>query len=159
MPYELNGKKYLVGTFTCTPIVKYSLDEMQAGAKVKGVSVIELGNANTPKSMFSYEKNGKSYILMNQVRMAAMQKSNPVGPSEYWTCRVDQDIMQETEKINEKALLRYEGAKASQSTTTRAIICPEYHGVMLMAKLDAERAVVIRKDAQGAVSLEVLPLP
>jgi hypothetical protein len=159
VPYELNGKKYLVGTFTCTPIVRYALDDMKAGAKVKGVSVIELGNGNTPQSMFVYEKNGKNFILMNQLRMGQMQKNNPVGPSEYWTARVDHDILQENEMINERALLRYKGKDASKTDTNRVLVCPEYHGVMLMAKLDAARALVIRKDAQGAFNLEVLPLP
>jgi hypothetical protein len=159
IPYEMNGKKYLVGTFTCTPIVKYSLDAMQAGAKVKGVSVIELGNGNTPQSMFTYEKGGKSYILMNQVRMEKMQKNNPVGPSEYWTARVDYSILKEDTKINENAELRYKGKDASKTQSEFVMVCPEYHGVMMMDKLDAERALVIRKDAQGAVNLQVLPLP
>ena len=33
MPYEENGKRFLVGAFTCTPIVKYTLEDMQAGAR------------------------------------------------------------------------------------------------------------------------------
>jgi hypothetical protein len=159
IPYEQNGKKYLVGAFTCTPIVKYSLEDLQAGAKVKGVSVIELGYGNTPQSMFTYEKNGKRYILMNQMRMAGFQKSDPVGPSEYWTARVDYDILQETDKINERALQRTAKGKASQSSTDRAIVVASFHGVMLMDRLDADRALVIRKDDKGAVNLQVLPLP
>jgi hypothetical protein len=159
IPYELNGKKYLVGAFTCTPIVKYGLDDLQSGAKVKGTSVIELGYGNTPQCMFTYEKNGKSYILMNQIRMAGFQKSDPVGPSEYWTARVDYDILKEADKVNQQALQRTSKGKANQSTTDRAIIVADYHGVMLMDRLDAERAVVIRKDNKGTVNLQVLPLP
>jgi hypothetical protein len=158
IPYEQDGKKYLVGAFTCTPIVKYSLEDLQAGAKVKGVSVIELGNGNTPQCMFTYEKNGKRYILMNQQRMGGFQKSDPVGPSEFWTAKVDHTILQEADKINEKALRRIKG-KASESVTDRAIVVADFHGVMLMDKLDSERAVVLRKDDKGAINLQVLPLP
>src|SRR5262249_50689072 len=68
IPYVENGKKYLVGAFTCTPIVKYSLDELKSGERVKGSSVVELGHGNTPLDMFVYEKGGKSYILMNNDR-------------------------------------------------------------------------------------------
>jgi hypothetical protein len=159
MPYEENGKRYLVSSFTCTPIVKYSLEEMQAGAKVKGVSVIELGYGNTPQYMFTYAKGGKKYILMNQQRMGQMQKNNPVGPSEFWTAKVDFTILTETEKVNQKALWRIDPkGKASVSVTDRAEIVPTFHGVTHMGQLDAERALVIRKDDKG-VNLQVLPLP
>ena len=68
MPYQEKGKNYLVGAFTCTPIVKYAIDDLTPGGRVKGVSIIELGSGNTPQDMFTYEKAGKSYILMSTVR-------------------------------------------------------------------------------------------
>jgi hypothetical protein len=157
MPYEENGKKYLVGAFLCTPIVKYSVEDIQPGAKVKGVSVVELGQGNTPQYMFSYEKDGKRFILMNAMRMGQMQKSNPVGPSEYWTAKVDFNLLQETQMVNTKALWRTHG-KANTSETDRAQVVPTFHGVTHMGQLDSERALVLRKDDKG-VNLQVLPLP
>jgi hypothetical protein len=157
MPYEENGKKYLVGAFLCTPIVKYAIDDMQPGAKVKGVSVIELGQGNTPQYMFSYEKGGKKYILMNTQRMGQMQKSNPVGPSEYWTAKVDFNILQETDKVNQQALWRTKG-KANTSQTDRAQIVETFHGVVHMGQLDAGHALVVRKDDKGT-NLQVVDLP
>jgi hypothetical protein len=157
MPYEENGKKYLVGAFTCTPIVKYSLEDMQSGARVKGVSVVELGQGNTPQYMFAYEKGGKKYILMNAMRMGQMQKNNPVGPSEYWAAKVDFNLLQETQMVNTKALRRTTG-KANTSDTDRAQIATTFHGVVHMGQLDGERALVLRKDDKG-VNLQVLPLP
>jgi hypothetical protein len=161
IPYVENGKKYLVGAFTCTPIVKYSLEDLKAGGRVKGQSVIELGHGNTPQDMFVYEKNGKSYILMNNLRMGAMQKNNPVGPSPYWTAKVDHAILEESEKINDKALWRInpKGGKASESMTDRAVVVPEFHGVVMMDRLDLDRALVIRTDDKGGFKLAVLPLP
>ncbi len=158
MPYEENGKKYLVGAFLCTPIVKYSLEEMQPDAKVKGVSVIELGQGNTPQYMFAYEKDGRKFILMNTQRMGQMQKSNPVGPSEFWTAKVDFNILQETQMINEKAVWRTNGKVASKSVTDRAQVVQTFHGVSHMGQLDNERALVIRQNAEG-VKLEIVPLP
>src|SRR5207245_5809106 len=123
-------------------------EEMAAGAKVNGISVIELGQGNRPQYMFAYEKGGKKYILMNAQRMGAMQKSNPVGPSEYWTAKVDYTILTETEKINKNALWRTSG-KANVSTTDRAEVVQTFHGVTHMGQLHAEQAAVIRQDGTG----------
>jgi hypothetical protein len=154
IPYELNGKRYLVGAFTCTPIVKYALDDMQAGGKVKGESVIELGSGNTPLDMFAYEKDGKQYILMNTIRF--FHKKSPVGPSPYWTVRVEQDLLKETQKVNEKAVHR---TGKGEKQTDAAHVMPAYHGVTHMDRLDAGRAVVLRTDEKDGLSLAVLPLP
>jgi hypothetical protein len=156
IPYEENGKKYLVGAFTCTPIVKYSLENLSAGGRVKGTSVIELGNGNTPLNMFVYEKDGKKYILMNHFRM--FHKQNPVGPSPYWTAKVDYEILLEAQKINENALRRTKG-KASVSDTERAQIATDFHGVIHMARLGNDRVLAVRTDDQKNLSLGVLPLP
>ena len=158
IPYEQGGKRYLVGAFTCTPIVKYALEDMKPGGQVKGESVIELGYGNTPQDMFIYEKDGKSYILMNTFRLDFAQKKDPVGPSPYWTAKVDYNILAEAKNINEKALQRTAG-KASESKTDRAVIVPAYHGVMHMDRLDTTRAVVIRTSEKDGMSLAVLPLP
>jgi hypothetical protein len=157
IPYVQDGQKYLVGSFTCTPLVKYPLSELRPGARVKGVSVFEPGNGNTPRGMFAYEKGGKHYILMNVVRMDAMQKSRPVGPSKYWTVRIDQGLLAEKENINEKALLRAD--KNLQPTTDRATVADTFHGVTLMAKLDGQRALVLRDDGKGGLNLQTLALP
>jgi hypothetical protein len=157
VPYEENGKKFLMGSFTCTPIVRYALDDIQAGAKVTGTSVVELGQGNTPQSMFVYEKGGKKYVLMNNMRMEKMQSSNPVGPSQYWTAKVDFDLLKETKNVNKDALWRTK-AKANVSQTERATVANDYHGVTHMDQLDGERALVIRTDVKGT-RLQVLPLP
>lgn len=155
LPYEQDGKKYLVGAFTCTPIVKYSLDELQPGAKVKGTSVIELGSGNTPQDMLLYEKGGKKYILMNTFRFH--HKRAPVGPSPYWAVKVDYTILAENEKVNEKAARRAAGKTAAADE--RAQVVEQYHGVVHMDRLDRDRVLAVRTDDKGGLSLAVLPLP
>ena len=157
IPYEQDGKKYLVGAFTCTPIVKYALEDMTAGARVKGVSVIELGSGNTPLDMFTYEKDGKRYILMNTIRF--FQAKNPVGPSKYWTARVDYDLLKETDKVNESALRRVKDNAANKPLTDRAVVAEEYHGVVHMDRLNGTQALAIRMDAKDNLDLAVLALP
>lgn len=156
IPYEEGGKKYLVGAFTCTPIVKYSLEDLKPGAKVKGVSVIELGSGNTPQDMFVYEKNGKKFILMNQIRF--QHKQNPVGPSPYWTAKVDFNILKEASDVNEKAVWRIKGKASVDIIPDRAQIAADYHGVVHMDRLDANRALVLRTADKG-LDLRVLNLP
>lgn len=156
LPYEEEGKQSVIGTFTCTPVVKYSLDELKPGATVKGISVIELGTGNTPQDMFTYKKNGKTYILQNNFRM--FHKNNPVGTSPYWTAKVDYNILKETEKINEKAVWRTK-KKASENLTDFAAPVPAYDGVMHMDKLNDQQALVIRTDGKDGLNLAVLMLP
>jgi hypothetical protein len=160
MAYEEGGKKYVIGTFTCTPIVRYPLDDMKPGAQLKGSSVVELGHGNTPRDMFVYEKDGKKYILMSCFRMGFMNKSNPVGPSPYWACKVDHNLLKETVKVDKDALWRFnpKSGKANKSETDRAQIAMDYFGVQFMSKLDNQRALVIREDKSG-LQLRVLPLP
>jgi hypothetical protein len=149
--FEDGGKRHLVGAFTCTPIVKYELEDLKPGDKVKGVSVIELGNGNHPLDMFTYQKDGKTYILINTFR--AFGKA--FGPSKYWTVKVDHNILREGTKINEKAVDRLkdkEGARIAQMVDT-------YHGVVHMDRLDNTRALLIRTDDKGSWTLAVADLP
>jgi hypothetical protein len=157
MPYEEAGKKYLVGAFTCTPIVKYAIDDLQPGAKVKGTSLIEVGYGNTPRDMFVYEKDGKKHILMSTFRMPFAQKKQPVGPSPYWTVRVDYDVLRETGKVNKDAIVRVN--ENYENVSDRAEVVAAFHGVMHMDQLDRERALVVRARGNGRFDLSVLPLP
>jgi len=147
IPYKEGGKNYLVGAFTCTPLVKYSLNDLQPGTKVKGESVIEVGNGNEPRSMFVYEKGGKKYILMSTFR----KFGKPFGSSPYWAVKLDFNVLAETNKINQQAVRR--DVKANQ------FMVAAFDGVSHMALLDRERAMVIRNDGKGGISLEAVMLP
>jgi len=156
MPYEEGGKTNVVGSFTCTPIVKYSLDDAQPDVKVKGISVVELGTGNTPQSLFAYERDGKKYILIN---VARNNKQPAFGfPSAYWVAKVDHDLLKETVNVNEKAPWRIKG-KGSVSLTDRVAVAKDYFGVQLMDRLDNGRAVVIRDTGKKARDLNVVDLP
>ena len=156
MAYEEGPKTEIVGSFTCTPLVKYPLDDAKPDVKVKGTTVVELGQGNQPRSMFPYEKDGKKFILVNVFRKF---NKKPVGPSADWVAKVDYDLLKETVNVDAKALWRVDPkGKASVSVTDRAVIAPDYFGVVSMAKLDGSRALVIRDD-KGSMSLRMLALP
>ncbi|MCA9070195.1 MAG: hypothetical protein KDA84_14780, partial [Planctomycetaceae bacterium] len=79
IPLKENDQTYVVGAFSCTPVVKYPLDALKPDAKVKGQSMIELGSGNRPLDMFIYQKGDKSYVLANTFRFHHERK--PFGPS------------------------------------------------------------------------------
>lgn len=154
LPYQESGKTYVVGAFACTPVVKYPLDAITPDAKVKGVSVIELGSGNRPLDMFAYEKEGKEYVLSNTFRFHHERK--PFGPSPYWTVRFERSLLGENENVNDKAINRLKG---SEPATDRIQLVEAYHGVTQMDRLGPDRAVVLRQADGGRVDLDVLPLP
>jgi len=161
IPMEQNGKKYVVGAFQCTPIVRYPLDEVKKGAQVKGTSYIELGHGNMPRSMFAYSKGDKSYLLVNNHRMERMHKATPVGPSPYWVARVDMSVFDETEKVNKNATWRVEkgSAKPIAESEKLAKVIEDYHGTMFMTKLNDKQALVIKDDKKTGLTLTALDLP
>ena len=153
-PYEENGRLYVVGGFGCTPIVKYPVDTIKDGAKVKGESMIELGSGNRPLDMFIYTKHGKPSVLVSTFRFH--HDRAPMGPSAYWVCRFDQSILGSAQ-TNEKAMRR----NVKKPDDSAANVAIAFSGVRHMCKLDDGRAIVIRenKDDKAKLDLEVLPLP
>lgn len=153
MPFVESGRTSVVGSFTCTPVVRYELDNAKNDDQIIGRSVVELGTGNTPRSMFSYERDGKKYIL---VSVGRNNKQPAFGfPSAYWVARVDAELLNETTYINEKAPWRVGGKNL---VGDRVQVAKEYFGVQQMDKLDATRALAI-VETKGALSLRALPLP
>ncbi len=154
IPLKEDGKDYVVGAFSCTPVVKYPLDALQPGATVKGISVVELGSGNRPIDMFVYEKEGKQFVLANTFRFHHQRK--PFGPSPYWTVKFEQNLLVEKENVNEKAIQRLKGNY--EPATDKIELVEAFHGVTQMDRLDEKRALALREVEKG-VSLEPLPLP
>ncbi len=155
IPYEEeDGSLYLVGAFSCTPVVKYPIEALQPGAKIKGISMIELGSGNRPLDMFAYNKTGGKgpSVLTNTFRFHHEKK--PFGPSPYWACRFDQDLLS-ADKTNEAAIRRLSG---DTPATDRIQMIDTYNGVVQMDRLDDEKALALR-EADGGLELVTLDLP
>jgi hypothetical protein len=75
---EINGRKYLIASFTCTPLVLFPLDELKPGSHVKGRTIAEMGAGNAPLDMITMNKNGESVLLMSN-------SSRPVFKVKYKT--------------------------------------------------------------------------
>ena len=135
--------------------MKYPLDSLKPDAVVKGTSVIELGSGNKPLDMFSYEKDGKLYVLSNTFRFHHSRK--PFGPSPYWTVRFEQSLLSQNAKVNEEAVQRLGGGY--KPITDQIQLIEAYHGVVQMDRLDETRALVMKTTEGGDFNLEPLPLP
>jgi hypothetical protein len=64
VPYTIGGTPYILAAYTCTPLVKIPVSDLKPGAKVKGVTIADLGSGNSPLDMVPYKKDGHDYILV-----------------------------------------------------------------------------------------------
>jgi hypothetical protein len=153
IPYHAKDAEYIVGAFACTPVAKFRVDDIESGAKVKGVSMVELGSGNRPLDLFDYtDKNGREWVVVHTQRF----HPNLFGPSKFWGARVSIDYINGAEtKANEKATWRDVKAKTGPEGIE---IVEALFGAVHVDKLDNESAVVLR-EAEGKLSLAVIALP
>jgi hypothetical protein len=62
------GGSGILATYTCTPVVHFSLDELRGGGLVRGRTVAELGPMNQPFSIVSYDRDGEEFLLVSNTR-------------------------------------------------------------------------------------------
>jgi hypothetical protein len=115
--------------------VKVPVSDLKPGAKVKGLTIAELGNRNVPLDMIVYEKGGKEFILIANTSRGVMKvPTQSIGQAKGLT-----------ERVPGTAGLPYETVK-------------DLKGVMQLAKLDKEHAVIL-VDKAGSLDLETIELP
>lgn len=73
LPMVIDGEPSLLAGFTCTPLVHFPVDDLEGQTKVRGTTVAELGNRNTPLDMIVYEKDGVTSILMTNTSRGTMK--------------------------------------------------------------------------------------
>ena len=92
LPY--GGDTSILASYTCTPVVHFSLEDLKSGTHVKGKTVAELGAGNTPLGIVSFVHDGEEYLLVSNsthplIKIACKdidgqgpltQPTEPVGP-------------------------------------------------------------------------------
>ncbi|HEV3236985.1 MAG TPA: hypothetical protein VGZ25_08355 [Gemmataceae bacterium] len=136
VPLDINGEAHLLCAYTCTPLVKIPVKQLEPGKKVKGTTVAELGNRNRPLDMVVYEKGGKEYILMANSARGVMKI-----PTE----GIDK-VESITKHVNDKAGLTYETIK-------------DLKGVEHLDRFDKDHALVLIRTDGGNYNLETIELP
>ena len=71
IPY--GGNASILASYTCTPVVHFSVADLQAGTLAKGRTVADLGAMNTPIDMVAYSQNGQEYLLVSNLRHPLMK--------------------------------------------------------------------------------------
>ena len=137
VPYTVDGKEEVIAAYTCTPLVRFEVDALKPGQKVKGTTVAELGNRNNPLDMVVYSKGGKDYLLMANSARGVMKIAAA-------------DLSGAT-PINAKPKGEKEGVGYETISDLK--------GVTQLDKLDAGRALLVVKDDDGALALKTVPLP
>ncbi len=138
VPYRVGGEDHLLAAYTCTPLVKFPVSQLTPGQHVKGTTVAELGNRNSPLDMIVYQKDGTDYLLL---------ANSSRGMMKITTAGIDK-----AESITEP--VRGGGTKGQTYDTIAAL-----KGVMQMDKFDKDNALVLVRNDAGALNLETVPLP
>lgn len=73
LAHTVAGQPEILAAYTCTPLVRIPVRDLQPGAKVKGVTIAELGNRNQPLDIVAYRKGGQDYFLMSNSARGVMK--------------------------------------------------------------------------------------
>jgi hypothetical protein len=134
-PYRIGDEEYIIASYTCTPLVKIPVKELKPGAKVRGVTIAELGNRNQPLDMIAYTKDGREYIMTANTARGVLK----IPTEEFATAKPI------TSRIADTAGVRFEKVEALQN-------------VVQLDKLDESRAVILVRSNNG-FDLKTVPLP
>tara|TARA_R110002096_G_scaffold39182_15_gene107434 strand:+ start:3725 stop:4837 length:1113 start_codon:yes stop_codon:yes gene_type:complete len=136
IPLDIQGEVNVIASYTCTPLVRFPVARLEPGSHIKGTTVAELGNRNRPLDMIEYEKGGKQYILIaNSARGIMKMDTDGIG-----------SIDAITEKVSGTKGLDYE-------------TIDDWNGVVQLALLDEDHAVIIGESSDGGVQLQQVDLP
>lgn len=135
MAYDIAGQTHLLASYVCTPLVKFPIDDIKKGDKVKGKTVAELGNRNRPLDIIAYKKDGKDFALIANSARGIMKVALE---------GVDK-IDEITTRVNGTSGLKYESVEAMKD-------------VVQLDKASDTQAVVVKKSTSG-MSIELVTLP
>ena len=139
VPFNVDGQASVLAGFTCTPLVRFSVNELESnkGKKVRGTTVAELGNRNQPLDIVLYEKGGEKFLLIANNNRGVMKVSTKdIGRKEGITEPVKG------------------GGVAGQTYDT----IKELEGTVQLDKLGDSQAVVVIKSGD-ALALKTVALP
>ncbi len=133
----IDGETNVLAGFTCTPLVRFPITGLEGGKQIKGTTIAELGNRNVPLDMISYEKGGKTFLLMaNSARGVMKIPADNIG----------------------KAPALTEAVRGGGTAGTAFTTVTELDGTIQLDKLsDTHAVVIIRKD--NATTLRTIELP
>ncbi|MFQ5632296.1 MAG: hypothetical protein ACE5I1_26295, partial [bacterium] len=137
IPYNLKSEPYILASYTCTPLVTFPIQKLEAGGHVKGKTVGEFGAGNRPLDMVAYRNDGKDFVLIANSNRTLM-KFDP------------QDIIG-AKSLTEPVHQRY-GTAGIEYISIAQI------GVLQLADYNDSNVVVLQRDINsGSLNLRTLP--
>jgi hypothetical protein len=138
-PFNIGGEPHLLAAYTCTPLVTVPVSQLKAGAQLKGKTVAELGNMNRPLDIISYQKDGRTFLLMANSARGVM--------------KINTDSIAQQEAIKEPVR---GGGKAGLTYDTLG----ELKGVEHLDRLgDSHALLLVRTGEDKHLNLESIALP
>jgi len=130
---HVNGKKYLIASYTCTPLVLFPLEDLKPGTHVKGRTVAEMGSGNQPLDMITMNRDGKSYLVM-------ANSNRPVF------------------RVNFKNIEAFEGSLTTPvaenfATDGVKFVSMPLTNVLQLDKMDEGRMVMLQRKTDGGLDL------
>ncbi len=128
---KINGKEYIIASYTCTPLVLYPLDELKSGQHVKGRTVAEMGSGNTPIDMTTITKGSETFLIMGNTARSVTE-------------------------VNYKTIAAFEGSITERIATTAGTaftVLPNLTKVQQIDKLDNNSVVILQKKDNGSLDL------
>jgi hypothetical protein len=138
VPFNIGGEPSLLAGFTCTPLVKLPIAQLDSGTKIRGTTVAELGNRNRPLDIIVYQKDGEDFLLMANSNRGVM--------------KISTDDLEREEGITEHVA---DGGTAGQSYET----IDELDGVVQLDRLNDDHAVILVQAEDGSQTLRTIELP
>jgi hypothetical protein len=127
------GKKYLIASYTCTPLVLFPLEDLKPGMHVKGRTVAEMGSGNQPLDMITISKGEKSFLIM-------ANSNRPVF------------------RVNFKSIEAFQGSLTTPvtenfATEGVAFVNMPLTNVVQLDKIDDGRMILLQRRASGSLDL------
>ena len=137
VPYTINNQQHLIAGYTCTPLVKFPIADLNAGEKVRGTTIAEFGAGNRVLDMIMYKKGGQEFLLTaNNSRGVMKIPTTTFASAKPITAPVE----------SETAGVPFEKVASMM-------------GIEQLDKLDDTTAIVIARTAAGGINLQTVPLP
>jgi len=135
VPLTIEGVPQVIAAYTCTPLVRFPLDQVKSGTKITGTTIAELGNRNRPLDIIAYQKNGTAHLLMANSARGVM--------------KISTEMIHSRPSIKEKI----KGIAGQPYETIESL-----KGVTQLDRLGETHAAVLI-EADGKQHLKSIPLP
>lgn len=136
LPLTIGGKKHVLASYLCTPLVLFETDQLKDGQHVKGRTIAELGSGNYPLDLVyaPSQSGGRVFLANSALPMLVV----PVRDIE-----------------------KFDGALTEPANSYLAGLRPDYRGGGLVQQLDRMgqgHIVLLRRLPSGSLDLETWQL-